>query len=522
MPLAPPRPTQGPRSVDAFVESLHGNDGTFDVIVNQARILTLKQDITTGPTQPLIAVGDPTILDFTVVNSRQLRIIGRGIGVTDLAITTARNETYNFEIRVLADLTMIKGKLQATFPDATIKLSQIRDHFVVEGEARDPAQIARIIQTIGAYLASVFVEQGRTVTVGQTRQVLGALGVRSRGGGALGGPRQDSSSVGRQGLRHARPGPAARRAGNAGRMIVPGGRGQAGAEAPVNPLAAYGAAAELGGPTQSSNRGAPPQIINLLRVVGSQQVMLKVRIAELNRTAMRRIGANFLGVDPRTGGIVGSAIAGSTAYQGTIGQTGEPDPRQSTLRGRDPGPGGANSTVFGIFQDSNFEFSLTALRQNGLLKILAEPNLVALNGQLASFLAGGEFPVPVPQVSASGVAPTITVRFREFGVRLGLRPLHPRRRRHPAHRRPRGQQHRLHDRRHAGRRRQPGPRPEHPQGADHRRAPRGADPGHRRPAATDARRRDRPHPRPGRPADHRAHLQQYVTASGSRRSSSCW
>ena len=63
-----------------------------------------------------------------------------------------------------------------------------------------------------------------------------------------------------------------------------------------------------------------------------------------------------------------------------------------------------------------------ALRQNGLLKILAEPNLVALNGQTASFLAGGEFPVPVPQVSASGVAPTITVRFREFGVKLGFVP----------------------------------------------------------------------------------------------------
>ena len=130
------------------------------MLVNQARILTLKQDITAGPSQALIAVGDPTILDFTVLNSRQLRIIGRGIGVTDLSITTARNETYTFEIRVLADLTMIQGKLQATFPDASIKLSQIRDHFVVEGEARDPAQIARIIQTISAYLASVFIAAG--------------------------------------------------------------------------------------------------------------------------------------------------------------------------------------------------------------------------------------------------------------------------------------------------------------------------------------------------------------------------
>ena len=197
-----------------------------------------------------------------------------------------------------------------------------------------------------------------------------------------------------------------------GAAVQPGAEG---AEAPVNPFAPYAASTELGGPTQVTNRGAVPQIINLLRVAGSQQVMLKVRIAELNRTAMRRIGGNFLGVDPRTGGIVGSKIAGSTAYQGTI--SGNHLSGTSSL-----GPNGANSTVFGIFQHANFEFSLTALRENGLLKILAEPNLVALNGQLASFLAGGEFPVPVPQVSASGVAPTITVRFREFGVKLGFVP----------------------------------------------------------------------------------------------------
>src|SRR5208337_5018841 len=419
VPLAPPRPVQGPRSVGSFVEPLRGNDATIDLLVNQARILTLKQEITAGPAQPLIAVGDPTILDFTVLNSRQLRITGRGIGVTDLSITTARNETYAFEIRVLADLSLIKGKLQAAFPDASIKLSQVRDHFVVEGEARDPAQIARIMETIRAYLTSVFIEQGRTVTAAQTRQVLGALG--GPGAGAQAG------AAGAMGISPGlvlpmQPGAAGAQGIVPGVAVQPGAEGAEGAEAPVNPLAAYAASTELAGPTQFSNRGAVPQIINLLRVAGSQQVMLKVRIAELNRTAMRRIGANFLGVDPHTGAIIGSSIAGATAYQGTIGQPGNLIPGNALFGSSSLGPNGANSTVFGIFQDANFEFSLTALRQNGLLKILAEPNLVALNGQLASFLAGGEFPVPVPQVSASGVAPTITVRFREFGVRLGFVP----------------------------------------------------------------------------------------------------
>jgi pilus assembly protein CpaC len=156
--------------------------------------------------------------------------------------------------------------------------------------------------------------------------------------------------------------------------------------------------------------------------MGSQQVMLKVRIAELNRTALRRIGANFLGVDPRTGGIVGSTIAGGSTFQGTIGQAGNLLLGNQLYGSAVQGSNGANSTVFGIFQHANFEFMLSALRQNGMLKILAEPNLLALNGQVASFLAGGEFPVPIPQVSAGGVSPTITVRFREFGVRLGFVP----------------------------------------------------------------------------------------------------
>jgi pilus assembly protein CpaC len=156
--------------------------------------------------------------------------------------------------------------------------------------------------------------------------------------------------------------------------------------------------------------------------------MLKVRIAELNRSALRAIGSNFLGVDPRTGSIVGSQIAGSVNAAGTV------TPglfQRNAVAGELLGAAQAaitpltntgGTTVFGIFRAGNFMFTFDALRRNSLLKILAEPNLVAFNGQLASFLAGGEFPVPVPQVGAAGVAPVVTVRFKEFGVRLGFLP----------------------------------------------------------------------------------------------------
>ena len=347
--------------MDSFVDSLHGNDATFKVLVNQARILTLKQDITAGPNRALIAVGDPTILDFTVVNSRQLRLIGKGVGVTDLAITTARNETYTFEIRVLADLTLIQDKLRATFPDASVKLSQIRDHFVVEGEARDQAQISRIIQTITAYLTSVYIEQGRTVTVGQTREVMGALG----GAGTVpAGQAMGAWQALRPGLEVRQPGAPGARGDR-----TCGAAGQPGAEEAAtraNPFAAYAASAELAGPTQTSNRGAPPQIINLLRVPTSQQVMLKVRIAELNRTSLRQIGSNFLGVDPRTGAIVGSSIAGNLNFAGQIGQAGNLVAGNNLFGSANLGPAtGANTAFSASSRHANFEFMLNALRRTG-------------------------------------------------------------------------------------------------------------------------------------------------------------
>jgi pilus assembly protein CpaC len=419
VPLAPARPTEGPNSTGAFVDTLHGNDATIEILVSQSRILTLKQNITAGPTQALIAVGDPSVVDFQVVSPRQLRLTGLRIGVTDLAITTATNETYVFEVRVLADLTLIQGKLRGMFPDASIKLSQLRDHIVVEGEARDPAQITRIIQTLTAYLISVAVGQARTV-VGRQGAPLGAMGGPAPGT-AGGGQAQQGAGGGQT-----TPPPP-----------MPAQAGAEGAYTPTSPAQSAAASAmispEVGGTTSVSGAlVAPPTIINLMRVMGTQQVMLKVRIAELNRTALRRIGANFLGLDPRGNSILGSIVAGPTNFQGIVGQQGtlgigsttnpQGIPFSQLFGSATLAQNGLETTVFGIFQNANFEFTMGALRQIGLLKILAEPNLVALNGQLASFLAGGEFPVPVPQVGAAGVAPTITVRFREFGVRLGFVP----------------------------------------------------------------------------------------------------
>jgi pilus assembly protein CpaC len=403
MRLDPPRPPGGARSIPSFIHGLKGNDAAFEVMVGQGRILTVKEDLAAGGGQPLIAVGDPSVCEFTVLNSRQIRITGMRVGVTDLSISTGKREVYSFEVRVVADLSLLQGRLRATFPDASIKLGQLRDHIIVEGEARNNAQVARIMETVASYLQSVFVGQGRQVVGGQ------AAGMAIPGAaGALGSPDQPV------------PAPPTPAQGPGGQpAAAPPGQG-------VTPAAM--ALPGLGGPVQVTGQVAAPRIINLLRVTGSQQVMLKVRVAELNRSALRTIGSNFLGVDPKTGSIVGSQIAGPVSATGTVtpglfarnGVAGRL--LGSATAGISPITNTGGTTIFGIFRDGNFMFTFDALRRNSLLKILAEPNLVAFNGQQASFLAGGEYPVPVPQVSAAGVAPTITVRFKEFGVRLGFVP----------------------------------------------------------------------------------------------------
>src|SRR5262249_36554674 len=101
-----PRPGAGRGSVQSFIENLKGNDSAFNVIVGQGRILTVKEDLTVGRNQALIATGDPSVIDFAVINPRQIRIMGLRIGVTDLSITTATNQVYSFEVRVVADLSL--------------------------------------------------------------------------------------------------------------------------------------------------------------------------------------------------------------------------------------------------------------------------------------------------------------------------------------------------------------------------------------------------------------------------------
>src|SRR5262249_61549633 len=116
-----------------------------------------KEDNTKEERVPTIAGGHPPVIEATENQSpnRHIELYGRRIGVTDLSIITTDNKIYTFEVRVVTDLHVLRGQLHCLFPDARLKLAQIRDHIVVEGQARDTGQVERILETIRAYLVSV-------------------------------------------------------------------------------------------------------------------------------------------------------------------------------------------------------------------------------------------------------------------------------------------------------------------------------------------------------------------------------
>ena len=156
------------------------------------------------------------------------------------------------------------------------------------------------------------------------------------------------------------------------------------------------------------------KIANLIRVTGNQQVQLEVKFAEVSRRGLREIGFNFFTKDAAgrfVGGLAnsGTNAGGFLAIPGT-GTAGRP----SVYPGS---PGSGFSIFFSGLPNFPFSTMLSLLESTGMAKLLAEPTLVAMSGQEARFLAGGEFPIPI----SSGLG-AVTVQWKKFGIMLAFTP----------------------------------------------------------------------------------------------------
>jgi len=152
--------------------------------------------------------------------------------------------------------------------------------------------------------------------------------------------------------------------------------------------------------------------VNRLKVATPLQVTLKVRIAEINRTVLKQWGVNLLASDPTSGFRFGLAQGGGINLPDAACTKDCPLP--TVIRNGIGSTLSASGKLFGL----NLLSSLDIAADDGVATILAEPNLTALSGETASFLAGGEFPIPVSQSLGA-----VTIEYKQYGVGLAFTPI---------------------------------------------------------------------------------------------------
>jgi pilus assembly protein CpaC len=181
---------------------------------------------------------------------------------------------------------------------------------------------------------------------------------------------------------------------------------------------------------------ATPKVVSLMEAPAppsAGEILLEVKFAEVDRTALSQLGANLFST--------GAASTVGTITTGQFGSLGAQQIKDAFGVRADPFPNipspttGPSQETFQVTQtlsdvlniflfrpDIHMGVVIKALQQKNVLQILAEPNLLTETGKEASFLSGGEFPFPVVQGGAAGAVPTVTILFKEFGVRLNFRP----------------------------------------------------------------------------------------------------
>jgi pilus assembly protein CpaC len=156
--------------------------------------------------------------------------------------------------------------------------------------------------------------------------------------------------------------------------------------------------------------GQNEEVINRLQINAPVQVNVRVRIAEVNKSVLRNLGINWDAAIQQGGFAFGLLTTFPMGLSNVFG-------------GNTAGQGGSSSGPTVSAGPLDLTATMDLLAQEGLVSLLAEPNLTAVSGQTATFLAGGEFPIPVAQSSSgAGSVPVVTVEFRQFGVSLAFTP----------------------------------------------------------------------------------------------------
>ncbi|MDR5899530.1 type II and III secretion system protein family protein [Halomonas vilamensis] len=305
---------------------LEGRAVTVAVAINKGQVLEFPRPVR------MVSVGNPDIADIVVMGSRQLYVLGKSTGTTNVVLWD-RSESVkgSLNVTVTHDLETLKSNLHELLPGESIQVRSTQEGIVLSGEVSSAARLETALRLANRYAGS---EEGA--------------------------------------------------------------------------------------------------VLNLMQVGGAQQVMLDVKVAEVSRSLVKRLEANFnvfnVGSSAlRLGGVSGGASFPDAVFEGAEGLGGrmpifgdgtpvgpvidEFAPATATI---------ADTGIFASYQRADYLLNLVldAATTEGVAKILAEPNLTTLTGQPAQFLAGGEFPIPVPQGDGQ-----VAIEHKEFGVGLGFLPV---------------------------------------------------------------------------------------------------
>ena len=351
--ILPPPSEAARQRANRFVESEIDPEIPLSLVLGRPKILRLAD------VPKRIYVPDEETIRTEVIDQetgRELAVTGIRPGTTTLLMwfqdetAPSGQSVVSYLVRVYEDPILarpvgdLETELNKKFPNSYIELDEIADRLIVRGQAPDAIEMSQVLQILAG---------ARGVRSGVTRPINPVITAASYD---FGGSDQLS---------------AEENAAERRRVIDPIALAQAG-------------------------------IINQIKIVGEQQVMLKVTVAEVNRSAARSIGLNFA-ADNDNGLNVFQTLTGNLINNNTANQS--------------------SANVLASLDMGQVRVAIEALRRLNLSRTLAEPNLVALNGETADFQAGGQFPIPIISAGGNGGNNLQGVSFIPFGVQLEFTPL---------------------------------------------------------------------------------------------------
>lgn len=297
----------------------------MNLVVSKSTVLRLPQPISR------LSVGNPAIADATPISEREVYLLGKDLGTTNLIVWTKDNQATVVDIAVSADASQLQAELAMLMPgERDVVVRSTADSIALLGTVSDAVKVAQAQEIAQAWI--------RRLTRGLITPV---------SGGARGG---STTTI------------------------------QVGDTRTTQRLAQITA----------------PRVINMLRVRAPMQVMLEVKVAEVSKNLLNRLGVTF-STNKQSGSFTYDILSRSNFFNQLLGSA-------------------------SLAKGTQYALQLDAQNNNGLIRLLAEPNIMAISGQEASFRAGGKLFIPVGRRNDATGGIFITLEEKEFGVGLKFKP----------------------------------------------------------------------------------------------------